>query len=364
MGNAFEYISWVLAIVIPFIPFDESNPEAYQIPTVVLTVCCLLNWGRRRWQLVPLYGSVIFTLSVGFLNWSGSVTIGVILLILNIVTVIADYFLPVMPVLPHSGPHSVGELTIHLNKDSSPSIRAALAKSKFDADYDFTKPPVATEVTYKIWYPAETPSFFTRIFGRRGWLFPKGGLAIDALLKHGINSESKILKTLLSHQSRARSYAHVGAPVKKGTQWPLLMFSHGLTGIPENYTSVCAPVASHGFIVVAPTHTDGTAPQCFSPDGFEIPFNSWTEDTLPGKPEIWLLRNWGQTQRVADLKFIMETMDALNKDVDPGYQISIVDENTWPRATTKRSSKPYFGQLFKNTIDMSRVGVYGHSFGG
>jgi hypothetical protein len=39
----------------------------------------------------------------------------------------------------------------------------------------------------------------------------------------------------------------------------VLVFSHGLYGLPDVYLTHISYLVSHGFIVVAPEHTDGSA---------------------------------------------------------------------------------------------------------
>ena len=41
--------------------------------------------------------------------------------------------------------------------------------------------------------------------------------------------------------------------------WPTVIFSHGLFGSMELYSTICREIASHGFVVVAPEHEDSSA---------------------------------------------------------------------------------------------------------
>jgi predicted dienelactone hydrolase len=106
------------------------------------------------------------------------------------------------------------------------------------------------------------------------------------------------------------------AEVKRG-HWPLLLFSHGLCGIPTQSTFFTTALASWGFVVAAPPHpggelTDGV-PQCVQSidDSFQ--------------------------NRVPDIQFVIDRMLAANRE--PGSRFA-------------RHLKP------------RRIGVSGHSFGG
>jgi alpha-beta hydrolase superfamily lysophospholipase len=57
-----------------------------------------------------------------------------------------------------------------------------------------------------------------------------------------------------------RTHALVDAPIQHGFErLRVVFFSHGLYGIPEIYTTLCEDAASHGFVVVAMRHTDGSS---------------------------------------------------------------------------------------------------------
>lgn len=51
-------------------------------------------------------------------------------------------------------------------------------------------------------------------------------------------------------------------------RWPVAIFSHGLCGMRSMYSTLCTELASQGYIVIAPEHTDGSA--CLAVSGDEL----------------------------------------------------------------------------------------------
>jgi platelet-activating factor acetylhydrolase len=54
--------------------------------------------------------------------------------------------------------------------------------------------------------------------------------------------------------------ADILEPPTKSNRWPVMMFSHGLGGSRNAYSHICGSLASHGVVVVAPDHRDGSSP--------------------------------------------------------------------------------------------------------
>ncbi|KAI4640368.1 hypothetical protein J4E93_008574 [Alternaria ventricosa] len=54
--------------------------------------------------------------------------------------------------------------------------------------------------------------------------------------------------------------AELLAPPPKSDRWPVMMFSHGLGGTRNAYSHICGSLASHGIVVVAADHRDGSSP--------------------------------------------------------------------------------------------------------
>jgi dienelactone hydrolase len=113
--------------------------------------------------------------------------------------------------------------------------------------------------------------------------------------------------------------AVLNAPLDgSGGPYPLLMFSHGSCGYPNQSTFMTALLASHGFVVVAPPHPGNTIydlPRCMTAPALAAAF----------------------VERPQDILFVLDGMLAANAD----------------------SGSPFFG-----AIDDNRIGMSGHSYGG
>lgn len=155
-------------------------------------------------------------------------------------------------------------------------------------------------------------------------------------------------------------------------RWPLVLFSHGLTGTPEIYTTYGEQLASLGFIVIAPAHTDG----------------SCAESYVPHADDAWEERNTQVNERVADLRSILDTLQSLSHRPnfhptaesprgthDPSLPSSSYASRSSFSAYVQSpdASQPVdpeteqiLGSLraLSERIDFTRVGVCGHSFGG
>ena len=99
-------------------------------------------------------------------------------------------------------------------------------------------------------------------------------------------------------------------------RWPLLIFSHGSCGVPNQSEFLMRALASWGMVVAAPPHPGNTWP-----DGLESCGN--LEDSF--------------LNRVADVRFVVDEMQL--ESATPGTQ-------------------------FERHVHPRRVGILGHSFGG
>lgn len=81
------------------------------------------------------------------------------------------------------------------------------------------------------------------------------------------------LSFLLAHLATASSGAQLEATPDAGARFPLLVYSHGFGGNMDMATYLMRQIASHGAVVVALDHTDGTASTTRLADGTDLTFS-------------------------------------------------------------------------------------------
>ena len=132
---------------------------------------------------------------------------------------------------------------------------------------------------------------------------------------------------------RVQTNSCMGASVAPGSH-PVIVFSHGYTGMLTDSTFLFEDLASRGYVVVSVAHTYETTVVEF-PDARLIPsvLGSYlTDDLLADDQSL----TQALATRIADLGFVLNELAFLNS----------------------RSDNPFSGKL-----DVSRIGVMGHSLG-
>jgi dienelactone hydrolase len=133
-------------------------------------------------------------------------------------------------------------------------------------------------------------------------------------------------------------------PKKADGKYPLLVFSHGATGIKASNSSTYTELASHGYVVVSidhPYHSfytkseDGTVATINSDYNREIT-NLNTEGVYTNEQLNELIKKWMKL-RTDDMNFVIDTiLEKAKSDTNPVYQ----------------------------RINTDKIGVFGHSMGG
>jgi predicted dienelactone hydrolase len=307
----------LLGLLRPFLP-RHSWLDWLLLTPIPLT---LLHWLLEgpRWQMIPAYGFVLL-LAVGAAgrlrhqpSWPrGRQIAGALLgLILFIPAAALPYLLPVPQPLPPSGPYAIGTFTLH---------RVDQSRREIYSD----DPTARRELLLQIWYPADpNPDDVTAPYLEHSHIF---GPALAGFFE--------LPPFLFNHINLARTAAFANAPMAPGDQaYPLILFSHGLNGFRGQNTTIVQELASYGYIVATIDHTYGNVVSIF-PDGRSI-FRSpdlFSEEGDPPRTGQTLVQVWAE-----DLAFTLDELARLNNTTAGGMN---------------------------GRLDLSRVGIFGHSTGG
>jgi hypothetical protein len=288
---------------------------------VVLTLLHLVLEGYR-WQMIPLYVLVflLFILSLPrFKPLNSNSRPRWIYPILGLIALIfaslPPILLPIPTPLPPTGPFDVGTTSFEWVDESRTELYAP-------------EPGGQRRLMVQVWYPIEPGSSTKRA----------PYLENVALASGAIAENFDLPPFLLGHLPLARSNAYLDALPAGGSQYPVLFFSHGWTGMRVQNTYQMEELASHGYVVFSPDHTYGSVVTIF-PDG-DIIFNN--PAALPPRgtpPEEYdpIARRLGETW-VGDLRFVLSQASRL-------------------QSGEIKSS-------LAGLLDLNRVGVFGHSTGG
>jgi dienelactone hydrolase len=164
----------------------------------------------------------------------------------------------------------------------------------------------------------------------------------------GISKYTGIHPVLFSHFSMIYGIfdqkSGIASPEKE-SGWPIVLLSHGLSADPKLYASTMREIASQGFVVIAPTHSDGSANVIHFVENGEFKFI-----LSPPSTADEIRKQWRQRQLEHRQKEVSAVISAL---------VDICDEKI-----TKGPVKSEFESLIENKLDFNRIGLWGHSFGG
>ncbi|MDM9383391.1 hypothetical protein QUB80_22115 [Chlorogloeopsis sp. ULAP01] len=231
-----------------------------------------------------------------------------------------------------SGTYSVGATTYYL-VDSS-------RKETYSSEiYNLrTQKPVTTpratdrrELIVYIWYPAKSkPAAKTIPYIDEGFaLATADGMGAN----FGVSPEQFVELVTRTIQTNAVPKAELANASKR---YPVVIFSPGFGATPKLYTTQLEQLASYGYIVVAvnPTYE---VPVLF-PDGQVITQSSVFNFSSANKQTEQRTFNQAVAIRAKDIIFVLNELNRLNVK-DPQ-------------------------RLFTQRLDLSRVGIFGHSLGG
>ena len=211
------------------------------------------------------------------------------------------------------------------------------------------------------WYPASSPG--------RGKTAPylREGLAEVRTFAKMFRAAEGVWDGLESVRTHAELDA---APAATPRSFPVLVFSHGYTGIPSAYTSLLEDLASHGYVVLSIVHPYEATAATLA-DGRVVSLLDQTGAPVAGVRDVFA--EWGPEDETtaavtksenADEKLrllrgylagLTNTHAALTRWVDDTKLVLDRIATLPPQST---------GGRLAGRLDMTRLGVLGHSMGG
>ena len=214
-----------------------------------------------------------------------------------------------------TGQYEVGTIDLHLVDSARP---------------DPWKPERRREVMATVTYPADRFSDGPRA----PWFSPAMGGVIDQVLA-GEDYLGLPVGSIDWASSKRR--AETGVPVAHGAPKPVVLFSPGFGGPRETYTALVDDLASRGYVVVSLSHTYESA-------AVEFPGGRLEPALPPGEGPEFMKK--ALDARVGDSRFVLDQLAKITRGQNPD-----AENRPLPRGLGW-------------SLDLSRAGAYGHSYGG
>jgi dienelactone hydrolase len=222
---------------------------------------------------------------------------------------------PVPDLPPPTGAFKVGTSSVYLKDESREESYTDLAGDR-------------REIMAQVWYPA-APAAEAR---------PMRWLSNAPIIGPAIARWVNLPDFLFDHINLINSNSYLEAPMAGAGSFPVLLYSHGWGGFRQINQNQVEQLASQGYIVVAVDHSYG-AMVTEMPDGRVIDNK---RSILPpgGSPNFAESFAGLVGVYASDLRFTLDQLERANAGDGP------------------------FGKRLAGRLDLSRVGMFGHSTGG
>lgn len=211
----------------------------------------------------------------------------------------------------------------------------------------YTESGEERELAVQVWYPADS------IEGKDVLCYmPK---EVSRLLAKSMSAPPWIYSPFAG----IKTNSYYNAPLLSGNeQFPVLIFSHGYTLMAGQNTILMEELASHGYVVFSLSHTYETCASIF-PDGRIIPFKAEQMNILK-EEGIKVTKEYdGDQNSNAFIEYMVKNAVAVRKGVQVWSEDTIFVTNQ-----IEKMNLGEIGDTFKGRLDMDKLGIFGHSFGG
>ncbi|MBT3478230.1 MAG: hypothetical protein HOA15_00985 [Candidatus Marinimicrobia bacterium] len=265
---------------------------------------------KPHWQMYPAYGLFI---ALAFLQQKAVLTIfKVCLAIWFPISVFLPIAGPVIMLPTLTGSYSIGSTSHHW-----------IDQNRLEW-FTGEDPSDKRQIMVQLWYPGQkvkktkrTP-YIDRMDLRAETMGSAGGFP----------------GFLVNHLPLTKTNAYLNLDANSiPAPFPIIIISHGITGMRQIHTSLAEKLASHGYAVIAMDHSYDANITIF-PDGRVADYRS----EITGHPDSVIIRRKQINTRAADISFIIDQLTQIQSG---------------------KIKHPLNGYL-----DLGKIGITGHSFGG
>ncbi|MHA2032978.1 MAG: alpha/beta hydrolase family protein [Candidatus Kariarchaeaceae archaeon] len=282
-----------------------------------------------RWQMVLIYLISIVTFGWGIyklIKWyrnppsdtkiqkpirkvKGIVSICIVLLVVASTLFISSQF-PLFTIPKPSGSYDIGTTSFLLTDSNRDEI--------FTDDVGDSR-----RIVIKVWYPTDEPEGS-----------PVRYVDTPAQFGKGEERSFGFPSFVVSHFSLISTHSYLNAPISTNyNNYPVIIFSHGYGGVDFQNTVLMEELASNGYIVFSINHVYESIFALFS-DENGTRLEAYEElEYPPGHQINDSLHIWAN-----DTEFLIDQLEIPNN--------------------------PNIPSLVRGSVDMGKIGVMGHSFGG
>ena len=292
-----------------------------------------------RWQMIPVY--LLWCISLFFIirrpgNSSSTIkrvfkAIGFTVLLA--IAILLPSIFPVFKLPKTTGSYAVGTKDIFLELDR----KEIITKDSSDK----------RKLMIKAWYPSNKIN---------GEMDPY----VDPAGRHGFAKKYGLPPGTFNYLDKVETNVYRNVEIANGN-FPVLIFSHGYNSKANSYYALLSEIVSQGYIVFAINHTYESTGSTF-PDESEVYFDYEYAQNIESD-------TWHQMQPIreafkADLSF--EERHAIVRKGLTSYFVKDIVER-WAADisdVTDRLENWNASGFFEGKLDVSRLGVFGHSRGG
>lgn len=339
----FEIILLIIATTFPFfLTFKFFRKYKLAIIALIFVILmCNLFFEGFRWQLIP--GHIVILLTIIFLYkelkflggvWLSNTWKLLFLFILLVLAWALPIIFPVFNLPTPTGEYKIGSRYLKVKGDSPEIITKA--------------PEEKREFMVKVWYPST-------VNNENKELYLDKGNRLGFLNKYGLP------KFALDYLDYVETHTYENPDFAQGT-FPVLIFSHGSNSEAFGYYALMEEIVSHGFVVININHTYESSGSLF-PNGniklYNSEFDQKTNDSKMAEMAWNASENYRKATTENEQFLAVEDLirNYVAADISKRWSLDI-------STVIDNLDKWNENMFFKNHLDLTKIGIFGHSQGG